>query len=534
MTHIFRDEAIRVINQQGGIADFLTGNAEMVQEDGVWLKKVNVIGNENLYLDPNTDNVIGRDYGDVKERGRYGINPITGGFGLINGSIEEITSEGTRMVYYVSGSVVIDKMEVYGTNGSHIQIIARDPETGLELNENGIPIGGIVMDFERGKLYEYQYTGDSINVEINFDNPGINVDNVVNIDWSSLTNQQKEEVVNYYLVMNGIVNPNPYGSPRYMFRFKNDVANADPLPREDIALIPLYNGEIPKVNYSIFYEIADYLGCTTVEIFENLVDNGYVDRIGTSLQGTLSKSFFDLQNAQEMVLGQRFEARRQEIFTLLNSLTVGMFGELGDMLSDGIEWLLKADEIASGILQNMNDHYQGVFPEDITSVCYSGSGDPFIYLLNQHPEIDVKSLILVGTPIRGSSTLLNTNVETVVTIYGSEDEVFNRFNTQLRNSYDGQHIRTTFDGTHLFDNNPTNLTEIAIELEGVGHDYFYDPSNPRPGDDLREKSSRFIAQVTALANNRDLLIDFLENNPAWIKLDLINNKYIVDLQGAVI
>jgi len=240
MTHIFRDEAIRVINQQGGIADFITGNAEMVQEDGVWLKKINVTGNENLYLDPNTDNVIGRDYGDVKERGQYGINPITGGFGLINGSIEEITSEGTRMVYHVSGSVVIDKMEVYGTNGSHIQIIARDPETGLELNENGIPIGGIVMDFERGKLYEYQYTGDSINVEINFDDPNIDIQDIASFDFSDLSVEEKEDFLTYFFIMNGLNNPNPEGiPPDATINFREELANQGVNPN-NVFLVPIY------------------------------------------------------------------------------------------------------------------------------------------------------------------------------------------------------------------------------------------------------------------------------------------------------
>lgn len=534
LSNIFRDEAIRVINQRGGIADFLTGDAEMVEEEGVWLKKINVTDEDKLYLDPKTDDIVGRDYGTIRERGEYGTNPHTGGFGLIDGTMEETTEEGTRMVYYVSGSTVIDKMEVYGISGGHIQVIAKDPETGLQLNENGIPLGGVVADFEKGKLYTYEHLGDSIDFEMNFDNPDVNVQDVVDIDWSNLSNEEKEEVINYYLVMNGIANPNPYGSPRYMFNFETDIANADPLPKEDIALIPLYNGEIPKVKYSMFVEIADSLGCTTVDIFENLVSNGYIDRTGDALYGTLSQAFFDLKDPQEMILDSRFEAKRQEIFRTLENLTVGMFGELGDWLSDGLEWLLKTEEIAARILQNMTDHYNGVFPEDITGVCYSGSGDPFVYLLNQHPEMDVKSLVLVGTPIRGSRTISNTNVETVVTIYGSEDEVFQRNNEQFRNFYDGQHIRTTFDGTHLFDNNPTNLTEIAIELDGIGHDYFYDPGNPRPGDDIRQKSSRFIAKITAIANDRAALIEFLETNSSWIKPDQINNKYIVDLQGAAI
>jgi hypothetical protein len=522
LTNIFRDEAIRVINQRGGIADFLTGDAEMVQEGIVWLKRINVTSEDKLYLDPATDNIVGRDYGNIRERGQYGVNPRTGGFGLIKGMIEETTPEGTRMVYYISNSTVIDKMEVYGTSGTHIEIIARNPETGLKLNEKGVPIGGIVADFEKGKLYTYEIIGDYLNFEINFDSPNVNIQSVLDVDWPNVTEKQKEDLINYYLLMNGICNPNPYGSPRYMFNFKTELANADPLPREDIALIPLYNGEIPKFDATRLIEVVG----NPLDLFEDLISNGYVERLGDTDRGKLTKGFFDLRDSSEMILDGQFEEKREEIFAFLNDLAVGLFGELGDRLSDGIEWCLKTEEVAARILQGMNEAYKGVYPPDITSVCHSGSGDPFIYLLNALPSLDVKSVVFVGAPIRGSSQILNTNVETVINIYGENDDVFRKFNNKFRDD---------FDGTHLFDNNPGELKEIAIELKGVGHDYFYDPGEPREGDDLRKKSSRFIAEITYRANDINRLNAFLGEQ--ILKKAVVYNengrKYVVDLEKVV-
>ncbi|MBI5214047.1 MAG: hypothetical protein HY957_11890, partial [Nitrospirae bacterium] len=125
MSTIFRDDAIRSINEAGGIADFLTGNAEIVYENGIAKKKVNFTDGYQLYLDPNTDEVIGRDIGDIQERGHYGINPWTGGFGLIDGTILEENENG-KMVYHVRDSLIIDKIDFFGT-GKNYSIVAMDP-----------------------------------------------------------------------------------------------------------------------------------------------------------------------------------------------------------------------------------------------------------------------------------------------------------------------------------------------------------------------------------------------------------------------
>jgi len=283
LTTMFTDEAIRVINERGGIRDFLTGDAEMVEEDGVVLKRIHITDDEKLYLHPDTNDVIGRDYKIedqygvkiIRERGKFGISPISDGFGLIDGTFEQELEDGTRMRYSVTDSVIVYKMEVIGANGVCRMLLAPDPEKGFTLDNNGIPLGAIVMDFDKGEMYNYEYLGNNLDFEINFDHPNVDIQNVVSVDFSNLTDEQKEEVLNYYLVMNGIGNQNPYNSPQYMFNFGIDLANADPLT-EDITLIPLFNDAIPTITLADLANVVD----DAAFLMQDLRDFGYIDENG--------------------------------------------------------------------------------------------------------------------------------------------------------------------------------------------------------------------------------------------------------------
>jgi len=515
--NIFRDEAIRIITERGGISDFLTGDAEMVQEGGMWLKKINITDEDKLYLDPVTNNIVGRDHGNIKERGEYGTNRFSGGFGLVDGTIEEVMDSGTRMIYYVSRSMVIDKMEVYGADGACIQILAKDPETGLELNENGIPLGGIVADFENDRIFTYEYLGDSIDFEMNIKDPG-NIQNVMSVDWGSLTAEEKEEVLNYYIVMNGINNQNPYDSPGYHVNFAAQLANADPLPREDIALVDLFNDMVPSISSD---DLVGLVGDEASFLYADLRDiAGYIVEDEYYVGYLTAEYYNNVKKPVDLVLNPQFEDKREEIYNYLRDLNRGFFEDVGDKIRDGLNWIFKREEIADDIYEQLQDRYGDNFPADITGLCYSGSGDPFIHMINTHPELDVGSVVLVGTPIRADTVITNTTVDNLITIYGSEDDlVFDGFNRALR---DGN-----FDGYTLFPDGSKPDTKIAIELVGVGHDYFYDPSEEN-NKEMRQKSSEFIAKITSLANDETLLRNYLDTNPLWIKKES-DDKYTVTL-----
>lgn len=521
---VFRDEAIRAINRKGGISDVLTGKAEMVFEDGVWLNRVTVTDEDRIYLDPETDNIVGRDYGNVKERGEYGVNRFTGGFGLVNGFIEKETEYGTRIAYHVSGSVVVDKIEFYGEDGTYLRMLPIDVETGLELDRSGVPIGAIVEDIEGLKLYEYEYVSDRLSIELNFPGAGSELSDLAAMDSSSLSMAQKEEIVRYYLLMNGIGNPNAYVSPRYMYSLSADILASDPFGNPDITLIPLYNDIAAEFAARGLIEVSP----EPYELFQALVDTGYVERLGDTDWGRLTRKFYETESDIEMAKGfwDTFGEEAQDIYEFLRDISRGWMERLGGKVRDMVEWCFNAKDVAGRIYANLRAKYGTALPDEMTGVCYSGSGDPFLYLLSDKAGVmDVKSVILVGTPIRAGREIMNPGVETVVNIFGERDEIYYNFNRELRGG--------DFDGVSLFEHVPSKVSEFAIELKGVGHgDYFYDPASPGANYSLARKASRFIAEVARLGNDKEKLEGFLDRNPGIIR-DTQSDKYIVDLEKVV-
>ncbi|NQT07304.1 MAG: hypothetical protein HQ575_07180 [Candidatus Omnitrophica bacterium] len=527
---VFTDDAIRAINRRGGIADFLTGDAEMINENGELIKKVTFTSNFFLYLDPDTDEIIGRDYQnelgyDIRERGTYSVNAVTGEISLTDGTLEG-TYEGTSLTYEVIDGIAITDMWVTG-NGQNYEIRPTDIEAGFNLNANGVPTSGIVIDQNQGRIFEFEY--DEMMGIIDFimalNQPVTSETGIDVAQWSSLTTEQKEEVINYYVLMNGIANQNAYTSPRSFSNFADDLAIADPLPEEDITLIPLYMDMAAEFCFRGLIEL-DY---SPLDLFEDLINNGYVERVeGTLDWGRLTKKFYDLENASEMEdLSAPFIDKQQEIFDYLTDIDSGWMSTISDIGRDAIRWCLHTEQVAAEILGALQAKYGTSLPPDMTGVCFSGSGDPFIYLLNANPTIDVNSIVLVGTPLKPERYITNTNVQTVVTIYGDKDTWFDGLNKAFRED---------FDGTHLFDNSSLPENKIAIELTGIGHtDYFYDPN--KPGDDpelaqLRQKASAFIAKVTAKANDSEELKRFLLQTTG-VDYDEDNDKYVVDLKKVV-
>ena len=488
LTTIFRDEAIRVINERGGIADFLTGEAEMIEENGYWLKQINVTDEDKLYLNPDTNEIVGRDYGDIKERGEYGTNPYTGGFGLVGGVIEQTTENGTRMVYHVSGSTVIDKMEVYGESGGYIQVIATDPETGLQLNENGIPLGGIVADFENGKIYKYECLGDSVDFELNFDNPNVSVQDIASIDLSTMTDEEKKEVIQFYTLANGINNKNINGSPSYMVEFGDQLAIADPTAKE--TMIPLYN-EFYGYIYAedLVYFFGNLAGSG---IFNKLHQGGYINE-----DGTITNKFFELNGDHTKLDLNEFNDFQKEIYDL-------MWQGCNHILEDGIGWLMDIfgdkqevtnDIITDKIVKTIQDKFTEGYPTDLVGLCYSGAGDPYLQAINKQAYdgtfLDVEAVVLVGTPMKfagGKRVIENTNVHTLLNIYGEKDM-----------------FKSVIPSPDYFEGNANVANIYNFEIMDCGHgDYFYDTNNLSDDpeiNELRQDATKFIAKVTALSRD---------------------------------
>jgi len=202
-------------------------------------------------------------------------------------------------------------------------------------------------------------------------------------------------------------------------------------------------------------------------------------------------------------------------------LGIDALGMTSDTGRDIAGWLVNTDKIAADIYNKVMAENGDEWPDQSTAMCYSGSGDPFLNLLNQKPELDVKSVVLVGTPLRGDRWIENSNLETVVTIYGENDGIF-FWNEILRKDFYAETCK-------LFANNTKQVNEVVIKLKGIGHtDYFYDPSDPGFNADKEQKASRFIAEVTYRSKDPEKLRAFLNRAGTTDT----NGKYIIDVNKA--
>ena len=80
-----------------------------------------------------------------------------------------------------------------------------------------------------------------------------------------------------------------------------------------------------------------------------------------------------------------------------------------------------------------------------------------------------------------------------------------------------------------FAGSPDLKRHIKIRLKGCGHtDYFYDAKSPSSRDALRMKAQKFIAKVTANANDIDALNELLRDD--GITHNAVNDIYTVNLE----
>ena len=173
-----------------------------------------------------------------------------------------------------------------------------------------------------------------------------------------------------------------------------------------------------------------------------------------------------------------------------------------------------SDEVTDDILSEINYKFNGNPPADMVGLAYSGDGDPLLQALNKDLTLDMKSVVLVGAPIKYGRQILNANVENLVSIEGGVDAVV---------AFAGGYFGT-------FETNPNPLNLYRIALLGVDHlDYSYEPN---PGnkniDPLKVKAARLVAEVTRYANSTTELENFLTRTNG-ISYDTARKIYFVDL-----
>jgi hypothetical protein len=285
--------------------------------------------------------------------------------------------------------------------------------------------------------------------------------------------------------------------------FMTDLAHADP-NAEDFTLIPLYNefyGVITLQSVAAVLKNDLY----AAGLYRDFINQGYIDE-----NGKIQAKFLELQNSSGFVLSAEFMPIKEQAYNLL-------WDACDHLLSDVDKWLRdvygNSDEVTNKIISNIQAKFSGNYPADMVGFCYSGAGDPFIQAINQQvfdgQYLDVKSVILLGTPIRDSRVIMNTNVETLVTING--DSLF------------GEPFKVT---DYKIADSPNIANKFEIVIKNAGHtDYFYDPNRPTSTDGFKMKVSRFIAEVTARSNDTAKLFTLLLRSG----ITQVNGKYVVDV-----
>lgn len=177
---------------------------------------------------------------------------------------------------------------------------------------------------------------------------------------------------------------------------------------------------------------------------------------------------------------------------------------------------LSSDEVTDDIMREINYKFNGNLPADIVGLAYSGDGDPLLQALNKYPTLDMKSVVLVGSPLKYGRKIMNTNVENVIMIGGDLDYI-----CQAGGGVPFQD----------FEGSANQLNTYKIILEGIGHhNYTYDPNKPNPNP-LTVKAAWFVAETTRRANNKELLDGFINKQ---MKVGAITYSeslklYVVDL-----
>jgi len=177
---------------------------------------------------------------------------------------------------------------------------------------------------------------------------------------------------------------------------------------------------------------------------------------------------------------------------------------------------LSSDVVTDDIMSEINYKFNNNPPTDMVGLAYSGDGDPLLQALNKYPTLDMKSVVLVGAPLRYGRKIININVENVIMIGGDLDYI-----CQVGGGVPFQD----------FEGSANQLNTYKIILKGIDHyNYTYDPNKPNPNS-LAVKAAWFTAATTRFANNKAQLEGFINRQMGVgaITYSETLNLYVVDL-----
>jgi len=182
------------------------------------------------------------------------------------------------------------------------------------------------------------------------------------------------------------------------------------------------------------------------------------------------------------------------------------------------------NEITDYLIIQMAKRFNGNLPEDMIGMAYSGDGDPLLQGLNQHPNIDMKTVAIIGAPLYHERIITNPNIENILIFAGADDCL-------AKDIKDGGVGNGILD--HNFEGSTTEFSLYKFELKDVNHrGYTYEPVKDETPDPFKVKAARFIVEATNRSNDTVAFGDFLMRQVTLgnITHDAETNIFTVDLE----
>lgn len=163
LSAILQRDAVETVFKQGGISQLISKQAVPITDDegNVVSIKISTGIDSSIYLDPTKQNVIGRDFGNIKERGVYGVDPLTGEFKLIEGRIYQDFDFGFNVIYVKNGFIK-DVIPVSNSGDYAFHLSSRDPEVGIIIDQ--YHFDAVVEDIKEGTKTTFK-DGQVIKIE---------------------------------------------------------------------------------------------------------------------------------------------------------------------------------------------------------------------------------------------------------------------------------------------------------------------------------------------------------------------------------
>lgn len=150
---VFHRDAIEAIWRRGGIADFITSNAQVVpDETGTMVKRIFIGDSTTITVSLDEKNLLGIDRNGVIQKGTFKADATTGAFGLVDGTIDYVETNGAKVRVLLQNGV---PSEVNIKNGEDTWLKLRSSGS-LVMFQNGYLASGVIEDHASGLQLTFQ------------------------------------------------------------------------------------------------------------------------------------------------------------------------------------------------------------------------------------------------------------------------------------------------------------------------------------------------------------------------------------------